>query len=362
MSIVETAAPAPAVAEPGVPVSAPPTGAITPAHAAATTRSLQRWATLALFSCPVIWGTTFAVTRVLVGEGTTPPFYLLTIRFGLGFLAIWALTQLARRWQAGGTGAAPVWRWRDYGEPTLVLGGLTYLGFSSQTLGMKTIAAGNSALITGLFVIFTPMMLALLIRRTPAARIWAAAAISFAGTWILSLTGQAGGWTPQWGLGESLTLLCAALFAIQIIATEYYTTRFDALYLTLGALLFAGVGSGITSLAWEFDRWAMSEREFLGAAYLGVTGTGICFALGTWGQRHVGVARATMIFGCEPLFGAISAAILLESESFHWRMVSGGLLILWAIWLCRPIEGERSPLDEFLAKQQAAEGKMAIGG
>jgi drug/metabolite transporter (DMT)-like permease len=340
-------------------------------------RHRRRVAEAALLGCTILWGTTFSVTKPLVHpspeSGMVPmgPFVLSSLRMliGAGVLLAYLIafryhprehTPLLARFRAAGVRstlrARIRARARHYWVPSLVLGGLTYVGFCSQTVGMRFTSASKSSLITGLFVVFVPMVTAVLLRRVPARRIWFAVAVSFAGTALLTLFAS-GGEGIDWsafGLGEWLTLVCAITFSMQIIATEFFVIRYDAVLLSIGTLLASGLASAATAIG-SGEVWTLAAPQWAGAIYLGLTGTGVCFVLATWGQRHVASSRAAIIFGMEPLFGTCFAVLLL-GDTFTPMMLVGAAMILWATFLTRPLPGEVSPLEEFLEKHGAPEG------
>jgi len=323
-----------------------------------------------LLLCTLFWASTFSVTGPLMkGEPAffdrfdpsigpddsqrdkLGPFVLLTVRQIIGAIVILVLSVAVRRdkplWHGG-----KWWGERPSGltRTALVLGTLTFIGFGLQTVGLRYTTASRSALLTGLMVVFTPILGAILIRRMVSSRLFFAVALCMAGTVLLTVLSTTG---PEKAAvqgafkfqGELLTIGCAMIFAWQILEIERNVIRHDVQVVTITMLLASAVCSTLGAL-YQGESWDLSTRQILGATYLGVTGTGLCFLGGNWAQRHVNTNRTALILGAEPLFGALFAVWWLK-DTFTPTMMLGGAMILYAIWLSKPEPGELSPIEEF---------------
>ena len=87
-------------------------------------------------------------------------------------------------------------------------------GYIFQTLGLEETSASNAGFITGLFVVFTPLLAALFLRERLPAVGWIAAGVSAVGLYLLS--GAGGDFELR---GDGLVLLCALAFAAHILVT-----------------------------------------------------------------------------------------------------------------------------------------------
>src|SRR5437879_13495675 len=103
---------------------------------------------LALAAIMAIWGSTFAIVRVLVGGGSAPvsPLLLVAVRMALaaGLLLVWMAARRRLRF-----GAAA---WRDGCWCALLLG----LGFVLQIEGQHRTTASRSGFLTGRLVVVVP--------------------------------------------------------------------------------------------------------------------------------------------------------------------------------------------------------------
>ncbi len=168
-------------------------------------RRTRLLATALLVALTAVWGSTFFLIRDLVR--TVPPLDFLALRFSIAavlmVLVFWRpLRALGRReWAAGA-----------------VLGLLYGVAQVLQTIGLSQTDASVSGFITGLYVVLTPVLSALLLQERVGTPTWVAVALSTAGLAVLSLRGVAV------GTGEALTLACAAVYALHIIGLGRWST------------------------------------------------------------------------------------------------------------------------------------------
>src|SRR5581483_126440 len=97
-----------------------------------------------------------------------------------------------------------------------VAGAIVAGGYLFQTFGLSMTSAGNAGLITGLFVVFTPVLdrvFGVAVR----GRTIVAVLVALAGT--VMLTGGPGGM----GLGDALVLVCAVLYALHIVVLSRWS-------------------------------------------------------------------------------------------------------------------------------------------
>src|SRR5256714_469753 len=154
-----------------------------------------------------LWGSTLAVVRALVGGGEAPvsPMLLVAVRMALA-------SALLLAW-LGARGDLRFSRelWRDGLLCAALLGG----GFLLQIEGQHRTTASRSGFLTGLLVVFVPLIELLLFRKRPSAPAAAGIALAFTGMALLSTGGAAG---QARLLGDLLTVGCAVVFAGHIIA------------------------------------------------------------------------------------------------------------------------------------------------
>src|SRR5687767_826328 len=180
----------------------------------------------ALVLVTAVWGLTFVQVKDAVE--LYPLFAFLAIRFAIATATLAPfshrpLRALPRRgWVAGAA-----------------LGLLLATGYALQTAGLERTTVSNAGLITGLYVVFTPLAAVALFRIRIAAVVWVGVGLSTAGLALLS--GVGGGDA----VGDLLVLLGSAAYSLQIALMERYAPRYDPLAFTFVEMLAAFCGFAV---------------------------------------------------------------------------------------------------------------------
>lgn len=273
-----------------------------------TTRT-DRGGVAALIAASFLFGITFVVIKAAVES--FPPLAFVGWRFLVGAAALFALA-VPR--------SAAVWK------DGIIAGGWLFAGFAFQTAGLTQTGATSSALITGLYVVFTPLLSAVWARRLPRPWVVVGTVAAFIGLTLLTV-GEDYHTSP----GDLLTLACAIGFAGHIVylsraALRHPVVPFTAVQLIVCAIL--GLG---TSLVFEGPTVPGSEQW----PAIALTGLGVsagAFLLQVWAQTRVGAAITATVLTLEPVFGVVAGMIVL-SERLRARGWIGALLIFGAIQL-----------------------------
>lgn len=284
----------------------------------------ERRGALALVLVTALWGISFPlVGGVMAGR---PPALLLVFLFLRFSLASAAFLPLAPRIVAAarGHGARP---WLDAAG----LGVLLLFGFALQTLGLVDTTPSRSAFITMMSVLLVPFIAALWHRRAPSRTHVLGCLVAFVGLgFVLSPGGEL---APN--RGDWLTLACAVLFAVHIVALERATRRSPALLVAFGQIAAVALLAGGLALALDWE-WP-AHWEGLGVA-VGVTGlvcTTLALGLMAWGQARVPAEVAAVIFALEPIFAALFEFLWLGSGLSGGQWVAGLCVVATVAWAAR---------------------------
>ena len=274
-------------------------------------------ADLALAAIMAVWGSTFAMVRVLVGGGEAPvsPMLLVAVRmaFASALLLLWLLTRRELRFDKA--------LWRD----GLVCAALLGAGFLLQIEGQHRTTASRSGFLTGLLVVFVPLLELLLFRRRPSLPASAGIAIAFTGMALLSSGGAAG---QAQLVGDLLTVGCAIVFAAHIIALGRVASRHSLFPLLLVQLLGTGAMAALAGPLVERQHFTPDPRTFAAIAYLAVFATLLAFGVQTWAQRRLPPVRMALLSALEPAFAAIWAAVLIGERLTQRELWGGALIVL----------------------------------
>lgn len=292
----------------------------------------QTLAFVALLTLAAAWGSTFFLIKDLATRlGVLD---LLAVRFTVAALALAVLAAPRLR-----IDATVVRR----GVPLGLLYGAAQI---LQTAGLSLTSASVAGFVTGLYVVLTPLLGALLLGSRVDRATGAGAVLAAVGLGVLSLDGLSLGG----GGGEALTLASAAVYALHILALSRWSDPGRALGLSLVqlvviALLCTGAALwpdgrgrvGITLPTTAYDWWSL--------LYLAVVAGALAMVLQTWAQAHVEPSRAAVVMAMEPVWAA-AFAVALGGERVTARMVLGGCAIVVAMYLVElaPRRAPRPPV------------------
>jgi drug/metabolite transporter (DMT)-like permease len=267
-------------------------------------------ATLALLAVTATWGSTFFLIKDLLDRVPTLDF--LAVRFAIASVLMVAVAPkaLARLTPASRRHA-------------LVLGGLYGVAQILQTTGLAHTPASVSGFVTGLYVVFTPLFAALLLRTRITALTWAAVALATAGLGVLTLDGL------SIGYGESLTLVSAMLYALHIVGLGAWSRPDQALGMSILQIIMVSVVCLVATVP-DGVVLPATTGDWLAVLYMAVFAGALAMLGQTWAQAHLSPTRSAIVMSMEPVFAAFFA-ILLGGESLEARMVLGGAMVLTAM-------------------------------
>ncbi|HXN56828.1 MAG TPA: DMT family transporter [Myxococcales bacterium] len=290
-------------------------------------------ADLALAAVMAIWGSSFAVIRFFLGGTGAPrlasPLLMLAARMGL------ATVSLAGFMAAHAQGRAELRRIfsrRSVLEKGSLLrdgvlcGSLLGVGFLLQIEGLQRTTASRSGFLTGLLVVFTPLFELLLFRKRPAPPALAGVLLAFAGMALLA--GPTGGVGASTASGDTLTVGCALVFALHIIALGRVTRRHALLPLLLVQLATVWAIAAVAGPLVEAPALASAPRLWLAIAYLALFATLLAFGVQTWAQRKLAPVRVALLSSLEPVFAALWASLLLGEQLAPREKLGGALIVL----------------------------------
>jgi drug/metabolite transporter (DMT)-like permease len=198
-----------------------------------------------------------------------------------------------------------------------------------------------SGFVTGMYVVFTPLLGALLLRARIGRTVWFAVGLSTAGLAVLSLQGFA------IGGGEALTLASALLYAAHIVGLGVWSSSRSALGLTVVQLLTITAVCGAAAAPGGVVL-PQTGGDWFALVYMALVAGALALVVQTWAQAHLAATRAAIIMTMEPVFAGLFA-VLLGGERLGLRVVLGGGLVLAAMYLVEL--GPRGPEDQDVAEE-----------
>ena len=267
-------------------------------------------ALIALVLVCVVWGSTFLIVQNAVER--MPVMDFLAVRFTAATVVMFAFRPTCLR---GITRLELV--------QAIGLGVVLGLGYITQTYGLLYTSATISGFITGMYVVFTPVMSWLILQRTIKRNTWLAVALATAGLALLSLHS----WSV--GSGELLTLACALFCAIYIVglgewSSNYEPYGFALLQIATVAViaLVAALPGGITMPPDGGVWWVVGVTA--------IFATAVAFLVQTWAQSLVSATGTAVVMTMEPVFAGIFG-VFFGGDVLTFQIILGAICVLIAI-------------------------------
>ena len=272
----------------------------------------MRLAPWALLSVSAAWGMAFVVMKDAIERQSVNNF--LFTRFSLAVIVMIALKpSVTRQFD------------RDLilraGSAGIFLG----LGYIFQTLGLARTGAAITGFVTGLYVVFTPLLAYFFLKERLTKLIWSCVFIATVGLGLLSIRGF------SVGIGEMLVLASAFFFAAHIIALGKWSSGRDVYAMTIVQLAMCALLSGLASIPEGYSAppdsgvWAV-------VVFTAVVCTAVAFVVQTWSQAHMTTTKVAVILTMEVVFAALFA-IIFGGERLTLQATLGGLMVLTAMFM-----------------------------
>ncbi len=280
-------------------------------------------ADLALVAIMAVWGSSFAIMRTLLSGGAqsaASPLLLLGARMALSSVLLSVALALGGQLRPFFAPDA-----RRLLRDGLLCGALLAGGFLLQSEGLSRTTASRSGFLTGLLVVFVPLLELIFFKKRPPAAALAGVLLAFCGMALLS-----GPWRQSSSatlLGDALTVGCAIVFAGHILLLGRVAARHPVLPLTLLQLASVAAAALLVGPLIEEQHLAARPQLLLALAYLALFCTLLAFAVQTWAQRHTTPVRIALISALEPVFAALWAALILGERLSPPELIGGALII-----------------------------------
>lgn len=291
-----------------------------------------------------IWGATFVLVQNAIAF--LEPFSFNGVRFTIaaillgGWLLIFEksqLKQLNRQLIFSG----------------IIIGFWLFIGYAFQTLGLLYTSSSKAGFITGLSVVMVPLFSFLLLKMKPGRNAIIGVSIATFGLYLLTMTDKV-----SLNIGDGFVFIGAVGFALQIIFTGKYSSRFPSLLLTVIQILTVAILSIIFALLTENWKQAIQPDILLQGDVLialiitAVFATAIAFFAQTNFQKYTSPTRVSLIFATEPVFAAGTAFLWANERLSSSAMI--GCLLIFAGMIFAEIKGKTKKTAPIKKKYEKA--------
>ena len=284
-----------------------------------------------LFMAALLWGTTFVAQDI--GAAYVGPWTYLAVRSWIAVLFLTPVIPVMDR--------IADWRGVDNRRPRssderkmLIFAGTVsgiMLGAASvtQQIGIGYTTASKAGFITALYVVIVPL-LSIFVKKKPGPQIWFCVFFSLLGMYLLCMTSE----RLRLEVGDAWVLLCAFLFALEILILDHYSPLLDGVRLCRMQFLVIAVLSTAVMIPAEHPTAEMLRLGLPSICYAGVVSSGIAYTPQIFGQEGVNPSLASLVMSLESVFAALSGWVILH-ERLSPRELAGCALMFLAILLAQ---------------------------
>jgi drug/metabolite transporter (DMT)-like permease len=276
------------------------------------------FADISLLFVTFIWGTTFVLVQNAIG--LLEPFSFNGIRFLAAAIMLLFLLLIFERKQLLFLNIKML-------ASGVFIGFWLFLGYATQTIGLLYTTTSKAGFITGLSVIFVPLFSMFLLKQFPSRNAVIGVTIATFGLFLLTMTD-----VSSLNIGDGFVFICAISFALQIIFTGKFSSKYPTLLLTVIQISTVAILSIISALFFEDWRKSfnpeilLSKDVIIALIITSIFATALAFLIQTNFQKYTTATRVALIFAMEPVFAAI-AGYYWAAERLSYSALFGCLLI-----------------------------------
>jgi drug/metabolite transporter (DMT)-like permease len=287
-------------------------------------------ADLILLLTAFIWGLAFVYQRS--GMDHIGPITFTFGRFLIGALAIlplWYVMEKPRQ----------IFAFNKINRNAALLGLVLTSGMLLQQWGMVYTTAGRAGFLTGVYLIFVPL-LGLLFRNKTEWPTWLGMSLAFVGLYFM---GQID--SDEIFIGDILVLASSVLFALHIIFTGIIANDTSPFRLIFIQFCVATVITGLFVAIFEAWDWQGIWDAMVALLYVGVLSSAVGFGLQVVGQRTAPASHTAIILAFESVFAALCGWWLLDEyltqpEFIGCALILAGGLVSQLKLLMKPSAGQ----------------------
>lgn len=218
-------------------------------------------------------------------------------------------------------------------------GGVLFAAMAAQQIGIEMTTPGVSAFLTANYILIVPFLAWAVGRGRPHLTIWLGVVLALVGTYLICVpTGadsQSSVFSFQFGHGEIWTLLCAFLFAVQIMVVDHFAPTCDVLVFSMIQLFVAALcAAPFLLLPSEAARLTLAHFKagWWSLFYVGVLSSGVAYTLQNFGQARTPAALAAIVMSFESVVGAASGYLFFADTLAVPQIVGCVLVFVAIVW------------------------------
>ena len=207
----------------------------------------------------------------------------------------------------------------------IIAGILLGSGYIFQTYGLTKTTVSNTGFITGLYLVFTPLISLIILKRHVLKIQWLAVVIATIGLFFISYNGV------TVGLGEILVLISAFIYGAHFVALGEWSDCKNTYALTFIQVATVAALTSIFAFKDGFQV-APDSTVWLAILYTAFFATFIGFLIQTKAQSVMSATVASVLLATETPF-AVFFGLYFHSDPLTLRIITGGSLVMLAMAL-----------------------------
>ena len=279
-----------------------------------------------LIIAAVMWGFAF-VAQVKASESGIGSFLFNAIRYFLGALVLIPVIIIFERKQIT---RAVIRRTAIAG---LISGSIMMGAVNVQQFGIALNQnAGTSGFISSFYIVFIPIVSALIFRQKVNIKSWVAVAIAFVGLFLISVPLGTTVFNTKELLGEALLMLCAIFWTAHILSVDRFSKDSCPILFAFSQFTFCSILSFVFALFVDEISLSVISGSLAPILYGGFISVGIAYTFQVLGQRDASAVVTSIAMAGEAVFAAVGG-FLFMGEEMSLQQVIGAAMMCLAILL-----------------------------
>ena len=254
----------------------------------------------------LFFGSTFVIVKDLLNDFS--PMNIVFLRYSIAaFLFLL-------------TGGIPK---RETVKPGILMGFFLWIGYATQTQGLLTTSTINSGVVTGFYIVLTPILSKFLNKTIITSKSYIFSFTGFLGIFLIASN------SSEQLFGNLFTLICATGYALHIVMVERYIKDQN-----ISQLMFIQslIGALLCFPFLTYDQLNFNLEFLVPIFFLGFVVNFAAFYLQLFGQKVIKASSAALILSLEAIF-ALIIGLSYAGEVLTLLNWSGVVLVLLSIFL-----------------------------
>jgi drug/metabolite transporter (DMT)-like permease len=265
---------------------------------------------LAMLATAAVWGGSFVLMKDAIVQQDVYSF--LSTRFILAALLMIAYRPTVFRGLSS-----------RFIKQGVLAGVLLSGGYIFQTLGLAKTTVSNTGFITGMYLVFTPLISLIILKRKVLLVQWFAVAIAMIGLVLISYNGI------SIGTGEILVLISAFIYGAHFVALGEWSDGKNTYALTLIQIMTIAAMSTVFAFINGFQM-PPNASVWQAILFTAVFATFIGFLVQTKAQSVMSATAASVLLAMETPF-ALFFGLFFNNDPLTLRIIVGGSLVMTAM-------------------------------